>query len=71
LPKESISSITPGVEGGPAVVVVVGPDVVVVVVPGITGPPYPDAAKADLAVPTPVVSVATTPRLFTLLVIER
>ena len=33
-------------------------------------PPYPAAAKADLAVPTPEVSVATTPVLDTRLVID-
>ena len=32
--------------------------------------PYPAAAKSDLAVPTPVVSVATTPVLLTLLVMD-
>ena len=33
-------------------------------------PPKPAAAKLDLAVPTPVVSLATTPVLLTLFVIE-
>ena len=33
-------------------------------------PPYPAAAKFNLAVPTPVVSVATTPELDTKFVID-